>query len=1122
MTEEQRQRLRAIKTFGDLTDYLRTELDWPIEEGHDEDDLTFDWSDDLGLKESEVVGIREIKQLRPLETDQPWGIFFVNFEKKQLPIVILRRILNALVMKKRTSANKAQQAAWRQHDLLFISSYGEDTDRQLTFAHFSEPSSELDASKATLRVLGWDDEDTNLKLDYVANKLHEKLTWPQDTTNLAHWRQQWAAAFELRPRQVITTAEELALRLAELAKRIRNRMLLVLPRESESGELRKLLKGFQTALIHDLDEKAFADMYAQTITYGLFSAAVSRTVPGAGTAVDQGNIVDMVPVTNPFLKEMLQSFLKAGGRKGKLDFDELGIQEVVDLLNNPNTHLDAVLRDFGNKRRDEDPVIHFYEDFLKAYDKQLKVRRGVFYTPQPVVSYIVRSVHELLRTEFGLADGLADTTTWGEMLEKHPGLKLPPLTDEPGEKRTISPDEPFVQILDPATGTATFLVEVIDVIHRTLAAKWKQQRLTDAQQRAAWNDYVPQHLLPRLHAYELMMAPYAIAHMKIGLKLAETGYNFGTEQRARIYLTNALEPWVKQLPLIGFDALAHEAAAVNEIKRHKRFTVVIGNPPYSPSICEPEWLMRRLDDWKQGLNETKSDLNREEWKFLRLAQHHCTMTGTGIVGFIINRDFLDGIVKRRMREHLSQSFPLRIAVDLNGDVKGNIADENVFEIEQGVAISILSTKSAKPGLRYASRVGTRAQKYADLIAMQPIDTALADVDTPPPYFRWMPYLSEHTAAAAAEYAEWPQIKSAFGVASSGIQTKRDGLCVAFTRAEMWEHVQRFHTLSAGQARDEFDLGDDGRDWTVTGAKADLSASGPNQRYLCPILYRPLDVRFTYWTGRTKGFLAYPRREVMQHIVGHKNMGMIFNRQIVGDSVSHFSVARIPICHGTFYLGNKGQDYFAPLLAFDDDLLASQKSGRSNFTPTFLSALRKAIGAEAAKLTPEDIFHYAYAVFHSPGYRSRYAEFLKIDFPRLPLTGNLELFRALARLGGKLTALHLLESPKLAQPITEFIGGRRPEVEKISWSRNTVWVDKAQTIGFRGVPEAVWNFHIGGYQVCEKWLKDRKGRRLSADDIAHYHKIVVALAETIRLMAEIDRVIDRAGGWPGAFTTGASA
>ncbi|TMQ75746.1 adenine specific DNA methyltransferase [Candidatus Accumulibacter phosphatis] len=638
MTEEQRRRLRAVKTFAQLISFLRDELDWPIDQGHDEDDLTFDWSDDLGLKDEERVGIKEIKQLRPLETGQPWGIFFVNFEKKHLPIVILRRILNALVLKKRASANRAQQAAWQQHDLLFISAYGQENERQLTFAHFSEPTSDFDPSKATLRVLGWDDDDTSLKLDYVADTLKAKLTWPSDTADLKDWRQRWSEAFELRHREVIDTAADLALRLADLAKRIRNRMLLVLPRESESGELRKLLKGFQAALIHDLNEARFADMYAQTITYGLFSAAVSRTVPGAGTAVHQGNVVDMVPVTNPFLREMLSSFLKAGGRRGKLDFDELGIQEVVDLLNDPKTHMDAVLRDFGNRTRGEDPVIHFYEEFLKAYDKQLKVQRGVFYTPQPVVSYIVRSVHELLQTEFGLVDGLADTTTWGEMLKKHPGLKLPPLTDEPGEKRTISPDEPFVQILDPATGTATFLVEVIDVIYRTLKANWKQQRLTVGQQQIAWNDYVPKHLLPRLHAFELMMAPYAIAHMKIGLKLAETGYRFGTEERARIYLTNALEPCVKQLPLIGFEALAHEAAAVNEIKRQKRFTVVIGNPPYAKSSGNrgeaAERLVRGYKDMVAGETNVQP-LSDDYVKFIAYAQE-ASISSRSVVGMVTN------------------------------------------------------------------------------------------------------------------------------------------------------------------------------------------------------------------------------------------------------------------------------------------------------------------------------------------------------------------------------------------------------------------------------------------------------------------------------------------------------
>ena len=272
-----------------------------------------------------------------------------------------------------------------------------------------------------------------------------------------------------------------------------------------------------------------------------------------------------IPVTNPFLKELMETFLHLGGRKRKerggdgIDFDELGVSEVVELLDAAN--MEAVVRDFGDRNRDEDPVIHFYELFLKEYDAKKRMQRGVFYTPQPVVSYIVRSVHELLQTEFGLDDGLADTTTWGEMAEKHPGLKLP-RSPTSRAKATISPDEPFVQILDPATGTATFLVEVIDVIHRTLAAKWKQQRLTDAQQRAAWNDYVPKHLLPRLHGYELMMAPYAIAHMKIGLKLDETGYRFGTEERARIYLTNALEPWQDSSDTLraSSPALAHEAA----------------------------------------------------------------------------------------------------------------------------------------------------------------------------------------------------------------------------------------------------------------------------------------------------------------------------------------------------------------------------------------------------------------------------------------------------------------------------------------------------------------------------------------------------------------------------------
>ncbi|MBE2257279.1 MAG: hypothetical protein IAE88_00375 [Rhodobacteraceae bacterium] len=1111
MTEEQRRRLRAVKTFAQLIDFLRDELDWPIDQGHDEDDLTFDWSDDLGLKDEERVGIKEIKQLRPLETGQPWGIFFVNFEKKSLPIVILRRILNALVLKKRASANPAQQAAWQQRDLLFISAYGQESERQLTFAHFSEPTNDFDPSKATLRVLGWDDDDTSLKLDYVADTLKAKLTWPADTANLQDWRQRWSQAFELRHRQVIDTAADLALRLAELATRIRNRMLQVLPRESESGELRKLLKGFQAALIHDLNEARFADMYAQTITYGLFSAAVSRTVPGAGTAVHQGNVVDMVPVTNPFLREMLSSFLKAGGRRGKMDFDELGIQEVVDLLNDPKTHMEAVLRDFGNRTRGEDPVIHFYEEFLKAYDKKLKVQRGVFYTPRPVVSYIVRSVHELLQTEFGLADGLADTATWGEMLKKHPALKLPPLTDEPGEKHTISPDEPFVQILDPATGTATFLVEVIDVIHRTLAAKWKQQPLNDAQQRAAWNDYVPKHLLPRLHAFELMMAPYAIAHMKIGLKLAETGYRFGNEERARIYLTNALEPWVKQLPLIGFDALAHEAAAVNEIKRHKRFTVVIGNPPYAKSSGNRGEAAERLVQGYKDLvaGETNvQPLSDDYVKFIAYALK-AAVDSRSVVGMVTNRSFLGGLIHRGMRKTLLATCSGVIITDLHGDsnvgeiIPNGELNANVFDITQGVAISVFTRNSdlpLAPTVVHTDIWGSRAQKCE---ALEGATKAAAYLTASDPYYFFTP----KDLAWQSEQVGWLSIDKLFLVGGMGVKSRRDHFLIDMNREALHRRFRSL-TLSRNIEATRATLGvTDNEQWTLESMRDLVEKVGVDMG-IRPILYRPFDTRFI-WYHREAIERGDSRWPVMKNVLPDR-LSLLTSRQSVNGEFTSVFVAR-GLSEMKAAESTRGSYVFPLALATDGSDLAAKLGDDSNLrVDARLSDFRGA--------GPTEIVNYIYAVLHSPAYRARYAGALCIEFPKVPAACARVLLDKLTRLGGELVALHLLESPKLAHPITEFMGSPRPIVEKVSWSRDTVWVDKVQTTGFQGVPENVWNFHIGGYKVCEKWLKDRKGRTLSDDDIAHYQKIVVALSETIRLMAEIDRVIDAHGGWPAAFQT----
>jgi type I restriction-modification system DNA methylase subunit len=579
-----REKPRSIKTFFSLIDYLRDELDWPIESESFED-LTFEYdSEELGIELKNAAKIiNPIKQLRPLITNQSWGIFFIQFEPKRLPVVALRRILRSLVFKKRTSANRAEIASWELSDLLFISAYGEDTDRQITFAHFAEIPDYGDLP--TLRVLGWDDGDTALHLDHVYNELHEKLCWPEDETNQDKWREQWSSAFTLRHREVINTSKQMAIRLADLARIIRKRVNAILKIESERGPIRKLMQAFKEALIHDLTDDDFADMYAQTIAYGLLTARISRP---AGLVAD--DIKEMVPITNPFLKELLETFLNIGGRKNLIDFDELGINDIVELLRSEQVNMEAVLRDFGNLNQDEDPVIHFYELFLKEYDAQKRIKRGVFFTPKPVVSFIVRSVDEILRTEFDLMEGLADTATWGKMLQRNPDLRLPKKMVEKKDSKgwrelevEIDPTTPFVQILDPATGTGTFLVEVIDLIHKTKTEKWQAEDHGAKKIEQLWNDYVPKHLLPRLHGYELMMAPYAIAHMKIGLKLFETGYRFGSDERVRVYLTNTLEPVQDFAGTLAFaiPALAHEADAVNMIKRDQRFIVIIGNPPYS-------------------------------------------------------------------------------------------------------------------------------------------------------------------------------------------------------------------------------------------------------------------------------------------------------------------------------------------------------------------------------------------------------------------------------------------------------------------------------------------------------------------------------------------------------------
>ncbi len=495
--------LARVTSFPKLIELLRDELDWPIKETHEFEEIVFEYdASDLGLKSDEIAKVREIHQLRPLVTGQTWGIFFISFEEKTVSVTVLRRILRALVVKKRADAQTPDRQAWHLNDLIFVTNFGRTGEREIAFAHFSDTAGDL----PVLNVLGWNARDTELKNEHVGHVLSTRLRWPDDPANQKVWRETWSAAFELRLGEVAKTSQDLARQLALLASNIRASANELLAAETDRGPMRQLLGAFRKNLIHDLDEDGFADMFAQTISYGLLAAKISR--PGADLVAD--NLADMIPKTNPFLKELFANFLKIGGRDTRqaMDFDELGVRNVVDMLN--VAKMDAVLRDFGDRNPKEDPVIHFYELFLKEYDPKKRMQRGVFYTPRPVVNFIVRGVDEILRTEFGLPLGLADTTTWGELAARNDKIIVP---------KHVDAAQPFVQLLDPATGTGTFLVEVIDLIHKRMEQHWADQGRSAAEIKAAWNAYVPAHLLPRLTAFELMMAPYAIAHMKVGLKL---------------------------------------------------------------------------------------------------------------------------------------------------------------------------------------------------------------------------------------------------------------------------------------------------------------------------------------------------------------------------------------------------------------------------------------------------------------------------------------------------------------------------------------------------------------------------------------------------------------------------
>ena len=1145
LSDPQAEKLRQIHTIPALVKYLAEELGWPIHVD-DWEEAVFDWQpEELNLKAEHQIAIHSIKQLRPLVTGQPWGIFFVDFDKGQLPIVVLRRVLNGLAVKRRVTGGGHQ--TWLARDLLFISSFGEASSREIALAHFTDESELGDLP--TLRVLGWDEADTALELGYVAKTLKEKLRWPARTASKMDqdaWRTQWASAFSLKYRQVINDSKSLALALAVLAKRIRSRVNDVLELESDKGHLSQLHKAFKENLIADLTADGFADMFAQTITYGLFTARASRS-SGALVADD---ISQMVPSTNPFLKELLSDFLNAAGRDRKkskrVDFDELGINEVVTTLR--DVPMDAVLRAFNKDKPGDDPVIHFYEDFLKAYDKKMRAKRGVFYTPGPVVHFIVRSVDEILKTEFGIEDGLASTITWGEMMVRRPELKLP---------KFCRLDTPFVQVLDPATGTGTFIVEVITQVHAHMLAKWaKLGKVTKTQWQPLWVDYVRQHLLPRFYAFELMMAPYAIAHMKIGLKLFETGYTFPEGgPRVNVFLTNALEP-AHELQS-QFEAmapmLAHEAASANQVKESLCPTVIVGNPPYSVSSWNRHpWGDFLIEDFKAGLTQVESQiqaLSNDYIKFLGLAKHKLQATGAGVLGFITGHGFLHGTQPRVLRKSLNETFDQISLIDLHGSQKRDNAgaelDESVFEIQTGVAVS-LARKLVPPGRRLSAQLdvfGTYEAK-CEWLSQNWLGSfnEVVHVPTGPNYF-FRPM--QEGVTIEAEYNALPSIANFFGSGhpevdkevawATGFATQQDDIAISFSPEEVQKKM-----LALRNANSIADLSESYRvcstnQWNFRKAN-EWARSTAWTADLCTVNYRPFDHRLSVFN---KHVMTIRRVEVMQHLGYTNSLALVCSRAVNDNEFRHVFVSREKV--DKIFLSGKSSTnaYIFPLWRF-----ATALAPAVNISPSIVLRLLAAMELDrshwhpalsSAAVNAEKIYYYLYAVLHSPAYRQRYASFLRIDFPRIPIPGSRAVFESLTALGAQLVAWHLLEHPdatrifaisaRPARVVAWFgndfslqkVGDKGKSLVDIAGDVGKVFINA--TSGFTDVHLAVWQHTIGGYQVLHKWLDDRRkaGRSLSQDDITHWLRVYAALEATQGLMSEVDATIETNGGWPGAFS-----
>jgi predicted helicase len=858
----------------------------------------------------------------------------------------------------------------------------------------------------------------------------------------------------------------------------------------EDSTLKDQMTAFKDILIHDITPKGFADVYAQTISYGMFAARLhDPTLP----TFSRQEAAELIPKSNPFLRKLF-GYIAGPELDDRIKWIVDSLVEIFLACN-----VEEILKNYGKTTKMEDPIIHFYETFLSEYDPKLRKARGVWYTPAPVVNFIVRAVDDILKTEFDLPQGLADTS------------KTKIKVDIQGKK--IEQEVHKVQILDPATGTGTFLAEVVKHIHKKFEG-----------QQGIWSKYVETHLLPRLNGFELLMASYAMAHLQLDLLLTETGYKPTTNQRLRVYLTNSLEESHPDTGTLFANWLSAEANEANHIKRDTPVMCIIGNPPYSGiSSNNGEWISRLIDDYKYvdgvHFNERKHWLNDDYVKFLRYGQHYIERNGEGILAFINPHGFLGNPTFKGMRWHLLKTFDKIYTIDLHGN--SNIKeispdgspDINVFDIQQGVSINIFIKTGKKKNndlgeVFHFDLYGKRDLKY-DFLTDNSLKTVLFNKLKPEaPYF----FFKNSNNDLFEVYNKSFYIANLFSNNSVGCVTANDGLNISFTKKEQSSKIEDLLELQEGDWRIKYNRKKDSRDWTYQTAKKDATDYNQLNNYT-RVSYRPFDTRWTLYTGNSRGLYSSPQPKIMKQFIQRENIGLVTARSNKSETCDHFYISK-------FLMETKcgertTQSAIFPLYLYPEtngQLNFDQSTERKpNLNAEIVNEIAIKLGLtftiekETTKGTfaPIDILDYIYAVLHSPTYREKYKEFLKIDFPRVPYPKDVETFWQLVKLGSEIRQIHLLESSTVEKYITQYPIDGDNVVGKTKYENGKVFINETQY--FDNVPEVAWNFYIGGYQPAQKWLKDRKERTLEFEDILHYQKIIVALSETDKLMNEINKI-----------------